>query len=192
MISQRQIIQEYLQAQGMITDDIIEIELSGKRCADKKKTDQLLERFNKGDTLIVSDLSRLGRSSVQVINLVNELVEKEVRFIAAGQRIDINGETDLTSRVMVNMLSLFVQLERDLVSQRTKQGLAERKAAGVKLGRPRGSTGKSKLDPHKEQIASMLKHRAPLSYIARVYGVTWPTVANFIKTRNLGYIMNKT
>jgi DNA invertase Pin-like site-specific DNA recombinase len=191
MIFQRQIIQEYLQAQGMITDDIIEIELSGKRCADKKKTDQLLERFNKGDTLIVSDLSRLGRSSVQVINLVNELVEKEVRFIAAVQRIDINGETDLTSRVMVNMLSLFVQLERDLVSQRTKQGLAERKAAGVKLGRPRGSTGKSKLDPHKEQIASMLKHRAPLSYIARVYGVTWPTVANFIKTRKLEHIMNK-
>jgi DNA invertase Pin-like site-specific DNA recombinase len=188
MISQRKMIQEYLQAHGVVADDFIEIELSGKRSMDKKKTDQLLQRLNKNDTLIASDLSRLGRSSVQVINLVNELVEKGVRFIAVRQLIDIHGETDLTSRIMVNMLSLFAQLERDLVSQRTKQGLAERKAAGVKLGRPRGSTGKSKLDPHKEQIASMLKHKAPLSYIARVYGVTWPTVANFIKTRKLNTV----
>ena len=117
--------------------------------------------------------------------IVNKLVEKKVRFIAVKQHIDIKGKQDTSSRIMATMFSLFAQLERDLISERTRQGLEARRAAGVKLGRPKGSTGKSRLDPHKEQVAFMLKHKAPLSYIARVYGVTWPTVANFIKTRKL-------
>ena len=117
--------------------------------------------------------------------IVNGLVEKKVRFIAVKQQIDIKGEQDSSSRIIASMFSLFAQLERDLISERTRHGLEARRAAGVKLGRPKGSTSKSRLDPHKEQVAFMLKHKAPLSYIARVYGVTWPTVANFIKTRKL-------
>ena len=166
------------------------MELSGKKAVDQERMNELIARLDAGDTFIVSDLSRLGRSSAQVINIVNALVEKKVRFIAVNHNIDIHTRHDTSSRVMSCMFGLFAQLERDLVSQRTKQGLAERRAAGVTLGRPKGSTGKSKLDPHKEQIAFMLKNKAPLSYIARVYDVTWPTVSNFIKTRKLDKLLD--
>jgi len=188
--SQREDILGYTHKHTISVDEYAEIELSGKKSIDQKNIHGLLDRLNTGDTFITSELSSLGRSSAQVITIVNALVEKKVRFIAVKQSIDIHTEQDTTSRVMACMFGLFAQLERDLVSRRTKQGLAERRAAGVRLGRPKGSTGKSKLDPHKEQIALMLKHKAPLSYIARVYNVTWPTVSHFIKTRKLDQSLN--
>ena len=183
--SQREDILGYAHKNNVSITEVIEMELSGKKAVDQERMNELIARLDTGDTFIVSDLSRLGRSSAQVINIVNALVEKKVRFIAVNHNIDIPTRHDTSSRVMSCMFGLFAQLERDLVSQRTKHGLAQRRAAGVTLGRPKGSTGKSKLDPHKEQIAFMLKNKAPLSYIARVYDVTWPTVSNFIKTRKL-------
>ena len=183
--SQKHAINEYARAEGITIDDFIELEIPAKKTIDKERISEILDRLDEGDLFIVSELSRLGRSTAQVIMIVNRLVEKKVRFIAVKQDIDIKGERDTSSRILASMFTLFAQLERDLISERTRLGLEARRAAGVKLGRPKGSTGKSKLDPHKEQVAIMLAHKAPLSYIARVYGVTWPTVAHFIKTRKL-------
>jgi DNA invertase Pin-like site-specific DNA recombinase len=183
--SQKNVIREYARAEKITIDEFIELDIPAKRGIDKEQATRILQSLNQGDIFIASELSRLGRSTAQVIMIVNGLVEKKVRFIAVKQQIDIKGEQDSSSRIIASMFSLFAQLERDLISERTRHGLEARRAAGVKLGRPKGSTGKSRLDPHKEQVAFMLKHKAPLSYIARVYGVTWPTVANFIKTRKL-------
>ena len=177
--SQKNIIREYARAEKITIDEFIELDIPAKRGIDKEQATRILQSLNQGDIFIASELSRLGRSTAQVIMIVNGLVEKKVRFIAVKQHIDSS------SRIIASMFSLFAQLERDLISERTRHGLEARRAAGVKLGRPKGSTSKSRLDPHKEQVAFMLKHKAPLSYIARVYGVTWPTVANFIKTRKL-------
>ena len=183
--SQKNVIREYARAEKITIDEFIELDIPAKKGIDKEQATRILQSLNQGDIFIASELSRLGRSTAQVIMIVNGLVEKKVRFIAVKQQIDIKGEQDSSSRIIASMFSLFAQLERDLISERTRHGLEARRAAGVKLGRPKGSTGKSRLDPHKEQVAFMLKHKAPLSYIARVYGVTWPTVANFIKTRKL-------
>jgi DNA invertase Pin-like site-specific DNA recombinase len=172
-------------------DEFVELELPAKKGIDKGKITELMDRLDEGDIFMVSELTRLGRSTAQVIAIVNRLVEKKVRFIAVKQGLDIKGEQDMSSKVTAAMFTLFAQLERDLISERTRQGLEARRAAGVKLGRPKGSTGKSRLDPHREQIAFMLAHKAPLSYIARVYGVTWPTVAHFIKTRKLDQLPEK-
>lgn len=190
VISQRYEILEYAKANGITIDEFIEIEIPGRKNDTRTRYDELLKRVNEGDTLIVSELSRLGRSIAQVINIVSALITKKVTFIAVKQNLAISGKQDPATRVIQTMFTLFAQLERDLISERTRQGLEARRAAGVKLGRPKGSTGKSRLDPHKEQVAFMLKHKAPLSYIARVYGVTWPTVANFIKTRKLDQALN--
>ena len=183
--SQKDVIREYARAEKITIDEFIELDIPAKRGIDKEQATRILQSLDQGDIFIVSELSRLGRSTAQVIMIINGLIKKKVRFIAVKQHIDIKGEQDTTSRIMATMFNLFAQLERDLISERTRHGLEARRAAGVKLGRPKGSTGKSRLDPHKEQVAFMLKHKAPLSYIARVYGVTWPTVANFIKTRKL-------
>lgn len=192
VVSQRCDIRDYAEANDISIDEFIELEQPSGKSDAKALQDSLLENLNEGDTLIVSELSRLGRSIAQVINIVNALISEQVNFIAVKQDMVVSGRHDPSTMAVKDMFTLFSQLDKDLISERTRQGLEARRAAGIKLGRPKGSTGKSKLDPHKEQVVFMLKHKAPLSYIARVYGVTWPTVANFIKTRNLEHYLNGT
>jgi len=145
----------------------------------------LFADLQSGDTFIVSSLSILGRSIHEAIRIINRILDMDVRIIAVRQGLTLASNGDITSRSKVELLRMLHDVQKDIVSRRTRHGLDARKKAGTRLGRPKGSTGKSKLDPHKKEIAQMLRHKAPLSYIARVYGVTWPTVENFIRTRNL-------
>jgi DNA invertase Pin-like site-specific DNA recombinase len=91
----------------------------------------------------------------------------------------------MQSKVMVTMLSLFAELERDLISQRTKRALEAKKAAGVRLGRPKGSTSKSKLDGKEGLISDLLVKKVSISSIAKILEVSRGTVENFIVSRNL-------
>jgi len=147
--------------------------------------DALFATLYRGNTLIVSGLSVLGRSIHEVIRNITRIIDMDVRVVAVHQDLDLASRDDLSSRIRIDMLHMLYNVQKEIVSRRTRHGLDARKKAGTRLGRPKGSIGKSKLDPHKKEIAQMLKHKAPLSYIARVYGVTWPTVENFIRTRNL-------
>jgi len=80
------------------------------------------------------------------------LIKSEIRFIAVKEGIDLSGKEDLQTKVIVTMFKLLAEIERELISQRTKEGLAIARAKGKKLGRPKGSFGKSKLDGKKEEI----------------------------------------
>jgi len=91
----------------------------------------------------------------------------------------------MSSKVITTIFGLLAELERDLISSRTKMALAARKAAGVKLGRPKGSISHSKLDEKKEVIAELLKHRVSRSAVARMMSVSRSNLADFIKTRQL-------
>lgn len=84
------------------------------------------------------------------------------------------------------MFSLFAEIERDLISERTKEGLARARAQGKVLGRPKGSLGKSVLDGKEDQIKDLLRKKVSKASIAKIYGVSWPAAANFIRTRRLG------
>lgn len=85
-------------------------------------------------------------------------------------------------KVMIHMFSQFADIERDLISIRTKEGLARARAEGKQLGRPKGRLGKSKLDGHENNIQDLLSKGVSKTNIARIFGVTWPTVNNFIRT----------
>ncbi len=128
-------------------DEFIKIEISSRKSTKQRRIDELLEKLNKGDTLIVSELSRLGRSVGQVATMVDELINRKIKFIAIKENIKIadNGEKDLQTTVMVSMFSLFAEIERQLISERTKAGLEAARAKGKLLGRPKGSKGKTKL-----------------------------------------------
>ncbi len=124
-----------------------------------KQRDQLLDTIqglNKGDRLVVSELSRLGRSLGQVIAIVDSLVKRKVRFIAIKEGIRFEGKQTLQSKVMVTLFALFSEVERDLISERTKEGLASAKAKGKLLGRPKGSLGRSKLEGREQEIQMLL------------------------------------
>ena len=103
-----------------------------------------------GDTLIVSELSRLGRNMVEVMTVLDQLVKKgcKVHAVNGGYRLD----GTLSSKIINMVLLMAAEIERQLISQRTKEALARRKAEGKQLGRPKGSHGVSKLDQHEDDI----------------------------------------
>ena len=183
--NQRHEILEYANKNHLHVDDFIEVEISSRRDKKQRRIDELMERLKPGDTLIVSELSRLGRSTSEVIDIVNELIAKEVKFIAIKQGLNISGQHDMQSKVMVTMFSLFAELERDIISERTKAALAAKKAGGKKLGKPKGTLQESKLDPHQEQIKEFLQHGVSKSAIARMLDTSRTNLANYIKTRGL-------
>ena len=108
----------------------------------ERKLDVLLERLKSQDALLVSELSRMGRSVGEIITTVDTLVKCKIRFFAIKEGLRLNGPHNLQSKVMVTLFGLFAEIERELISLRTKAA----RACGKRLGRPPGVLGKSKLD----------------------------------------------
>lgn len=161
-----------------------EIKVSSRKSTKDRLIDQLLNNLDTGDTLILSELSRLGRSVSQIITIVDTLIQKQVKVIIIKQGMLINGHNDIQTKMMVTMFSLFAEIERDLISERTKNGLARAKAEGKILGRPRGN-GKSKLDPKQDEILNLLEKQVSKTAIAKICNVSPQALNHFIKTRNL-------
>ena len=184
--NQRLEIMEYARQNKMTVDDFIEIQISSRKDTKARRIDELLKRLNTGDTLIIAELSRLGRSVGQVVTMVDELISRKVKLVAIKENIKLkaNGEKDLQTTVMITMFSLFAEMERSLISERTKAGLAAARAKGKLLGRPKGP-GKSKLDKHKEDIVALLKNGSRQNYVAKRYGTTPANLYNWLKKHNI-------
>ena len=163
----------------------ISVSASSRKSSKQRKIDELLSAVKKGETLIVSELSRLARSVGQILILVDTLLKNGVRLISIKENIHIIEKQDIQTKTMITMFSLFAEIERDLISIRTKEGLARAKADGKILGRPKGALGKSKLDGKEAEIQEFLQKGVNKANLSRIFGVSWPTMNNFIKTRRL-------
>ena len=182
--SQQLAIYKYTDNEGLIVNRWFDVDCSSRKSTKERKIDELLGLLKEGDTLIVSELSRLGRSVGQVIMIVDRLIKNKVTVICLKENIKLNGKQDIQSKVMITMLSLFAEIERDLISERTKEGLARARAEGKLLGRPKGP-GKSKLDPFREDIIALIKTGSSKTYLAKKYGVTPPTLYNWLRKHNI-------
>jgi DNA invertase Pin-like site-specific DNA recombinase len=129
-----------------------------------KKIGEIIDSLGFGSKLIVPELTRLGRSTLEVLEILKTAKEKGIAVYSVKERIELNGDS-INSKIMATMLSLFAELERDFIRMRTKEALKARKAAGVKLGRPKWP-GKSKLDPHRDEIIALLKTGVPQTKVA--------------------------
>jgi DNA invertase Pin-like site-specific DNA recombinase len=179
-------ILKYCDTHKLRVDEWYRLEMSSRKTTKQRRIDELLDTLSKGDTLIVSELSRLARSVGQIAMMVDKLLDNGVRVVCIKEGMDLNGKRDMKAKVMITMFSLFSEIERDLISERTKEGLARARAQGKLLGRPKGSLGKSQLDGKKKEIQGLLDKKVSKASIAKIYGVTWPTIDHFIKTRGLG------
>lgn len=184
--NQRLEILEYARQHGLHVDDFVSISMSSRKTTKQRRIDELAGNLVAADTLIVSELSRLGRSTVEVISLINELVQRNIRVICVKQNLDIQHGHDMTSKVMVTLFSLFAELERDLISLRTKEALAAKRSQGVILGKPKGTIQASKFDDHKDKIVDMLDTGLSIRKMAKYLGCTdYRALATYIKKRGL-------
>lgn len=185
--SQRLAILDYAHKNKIKIHEFIEINISSRKTPHERGIDALIQKLSPNDRLIVSELSRLGRSLGQIIHIVDQLIKKRVSFIAIKENIIINGEKqDIQTKVMVAMFGLFAEIERDLISERTKEGLAAARARGKLLGRPKGILGKSKLDGKENEIKDLLGKKVSIASIAKIFEISRPALYSFIKTRKLG------
>src|SRR5262249_37796204 len=154
--NQRLAILDFARQERMKIDEFIELSVSATRSPKARKLDVLLERLNPQDALVVSELSRMGRSVGDIITTVDTLVKRKVRLFAVKEGIRLAGTQSLQNKVMVTLFGLFAEIERELISLRTKEALAAARATGKKLGRPPGVLGKSKLDGREKEIQDLL------------------------------------
>jgi DNA invertase Pin-like site-specific DNA recombinase len=163
-------ILEFARQHKRHVDEFIAITISSRKTSKQRRIDELLQTLGDSDTLIVTELSRLGRSTSEVIALVNELVQRQIRVIIIKQNLDLRQHHDMTAKVMITLFSLFAELERDLVSLRTKEALAAKRSQGVKLGKPKGTVQASKFDKDRQRIEELLQLGLSVRKIAKVLG----------------------
>jgi DNA invertase Pin-like site-specific DNA recombinase len=162
-------ILEFARKKDLKVDEYVEATISSRKTSKQRRIDELLERLAASDTLIVTEMSRLGRSTAEVIGLVNQLITRSIRVIVIKQNLDLNRH-DMGSKIMVTVFSLLAELERDLISLRTKEALAAKKAQGIQLGKPKGTIQKSKFDPDRKKIQELLDLGLSVRKIARYFG----------------------
>jgi DNA invertase Pin-like site-specific DNA recombinase len=158
----------------------IEETISGTKLPEKRLLGSLLTEAKKDDLIVCSELSRLGRSLFMIMSILNHLMLNGVRVwtIKDNYRLGDN----IQSKVLAFAFGLSAEIERDLISQRTKEALARRRSEGMVLGRPRGKkSSKVKLSGHENEIRALLDNRASKTTIGRIFGVNRMTVDSFMK-----------
>lgn len=186
--NQRHEIFEYAHKNNMLIDKIIEIEISTTKNKKERLIDETLSKLTRGDVLIVTKLDRLGRSTVEVLQIIEDIKSKGIilHIIKDGLIIDSNISNPIND-MLLTLLSGFAQMEKNFISERTKSALAQRKAQGIKLGRKKGAIVKSIYDKHFDTIKDLLNKQVTVSNISKIIGVgTRQSLGCYIKSRNLG------
>jgi DNA invertase Pin-like site-specific DNA recombinase len=185
LANQKLAVLDYARQKRLAIDHFVEAQASSRQGSDRRRIEELLGSLTAGDRLVVSELSRLGRSLGQVIQLVDELVKRKVRFTAIKEDIRFEGKQYLQTKVMIALFGLFAEVEGDLISERTKEGLAAGRARGRLLGRSKGSLGKSKLDGKEGEIRKLLEKEVSRRSLAKIMDVSPTNLRSFIRTRKL-------
>lgn len=184
--NQRYEISQFCKQQNLDIDGWIEETISGTRSYDKRALGKLLKKVASGDLIICSELSRLGRNLFMIMEILSLCMKKGCRVwtVKDGYRLG----DDIQSKVLAFAFGLSAEIERDLISQRTKEALARLKKDGVKLGRPCGAKNrKYRLDEQEKVILRLLEQGVNKREIARRCCVSPNTFYNWLKRKGFGF-----
>ena len=184
--NQRFEINKFCERLDLKVEGWIEETASGAKSYSKRQLGKLLKKVEKGDTIICSELSRLGRNLFMIMEILNICMAKECRVWTIKDNYRLGD--DIQSKVLAFAFGLSAEIERKLISQRTKEALARKKTEGVVLGRPKGrksSPDKYKLYGKEMLITELLKNGTSKRKIAKICKVDRNTLDRFIKRNGL-------
>jgi len=178
--NQRFEIERFCSKNDMAVDSWIEETISGVQLPEKRLLGSLLSEVKTGDIIICSELSRLGRSLFMIMSILNLLMQNGVQIWTIKDNFQL--DDNMQAKVLAFAFGLSAEIERELISLRTREALARKRMEGVVLGRPRGSkTAQFKLMENEVEIRSMLDSKISKSAIARKFGVSRKTFITFVK-----------
>lgn len=176
--NQRFELETFARKNNIKADVYIEETISSRKPLPQRKLGKILEKLHKGDTLIATEISRLGRNMLEVMGIIQKCLEKECQIITIKENYHLG--SDIQSKVLAFAFSLAGEIERQLISQRTRESLRRIKNEGKHLGRPYGFSYK-KLQKKHDKIVRLLQNRVPKSKIARQMGCCWSTLHRYIQ-----------
>ena len=179
--NQRFEINKFCAKENLTIDGWIEETISGTKNYDKRKLGELLNRVQKGDLIICAELSRLGRNLFMIMEILHICMNKECKVWTIKDNYRLGD--DIQSKVLAFAFGLSAEIERNLISQRTKEALAMRKAHGVKLGRKYGSRNirlNQVCTKNHDFIVSQLKNKMSIPKIAKILGVSKGTLYRYL------------
>ena len=180
--NQRFEINQFCEKQELVVNKWIEETISGTKEVQERQLGKLLKKMKKGDVLICSELSRLGRNLLMIMGVLNECMNRDIQVWTIKDNYRLG--SDINSKVLAFAFGLSAEIERNLISQLTKEALARKKAEGVVLGRPKGSkSAKTKLTGQEKKIKELLEKKVSYSAIGRILVVHRLTVSTFVKER---------
>ncbi len=183
--NQRYEISSYCKNQKVVIDKWIEETTSGTKEIEERKLGKLLKKLKKNDVLVCSELSRLGRNLLMIMSILNYCMKHDIQVWTIKDNYRLGN--DINSKVLAFAFGLSAEIERNLISQRTKEALARKKAEGIVLGRPKGSKStRKKLTGKEELIWQLLQKKTSYSAMARILNVSRLTVTTFIKENDWG------
>ena len=174
-------ILEYCNNRAMSPLTFIEDTVSGKKPWQEREIGTLLKQAHEGDHLIVAEVSRLGRSTLQVLEILEQASSKKISVHIAKNHMLIDGS--MQSTIVATILGLAAQIEREFISARTKEALSHLKSQGIKLGRPKGPSTYLKLDAYEEDIMKYIKKTISKRSIAKLVECSPSTLYYWLKRR---------
>jgi len=181
MDNQRYEINRFCERNILIVERWVEETISGTKSVCDRELGKLLKAMKKNDILVCSELSRLGRNLLMIMGVLNECMNREIQVWTMKENYRLGN--DINCKVLAFAFGLSAEIEKKLISQRTKEALARKRSEGVVLGRPKGSKSKAKkLTGREAEIKALLDKKISKSAIARILGVHRLTVADFAKT----------
>lgn len=180
--NQRYEINQFCNKQAIVVNKWIEETISGSKNVEDRKLGKLLNKMKNDDVLICSELSRLGRNLLMIMGVLNECMNRDIQVWTIKDNYRLG--SDISSKVLAFAFGLSAEIERNLISQRTKEALARKKAEGVILGRPKGRKSlKTKLTGHEKKIQELLNKKVSFSAIGRILNVHRLTVKSFVDSK---------